>query len=92
MLGENLLFPPQHKLELPPSMERARGKGQSFSTALGERGVRSVWGEYQPHEHMWTCSKPDTFLIAELLWRLIIWLLLLQTFLALFRLSSPTTG
>lgn len=53
MPGENLLFPPQHKLELPPSMERAHGKGQSFSTALGEQGVRPVWGEYQPHEHVW---------------------------------------
>lgn len=30
-------------------MERACGKGQSFSTALGERGVRCVWGEHQPH-------------------------------------------
>lgn len=33
----------------------------------------------------------DMFFFAQLLWGLIIWLLLLQTFLACFRLSSPST-
>lgn len=46
-------------------------------------------GESTSPTSMWgrrSCSKTDTFLIAQLLWGLIIWLLL-ETFLACFRLS-----
>lgn len=94
MPGETPPLPPHHKLRAvsfpgkgPVTKDRASPQPSESEEVLDLSGEStsptSVWGRR-------SCSKTLTFLTAQLLLALIIWLLLPKTFLACFRLSPPS--